>query len=407
MASLTSKQRVSLTILVAALGYFVDVFDLQLFSMLRLSSLKSFGLSPEQITSVGVDLLNWQMAGMLLGGILWGMLGDKRGRVYVLFGTILLYSIGNIANGFVHTIPAYAAARFITGFGLAGEIGAGITLASELLPKSTRGYGSTVIVGVGVVGPLFAGFLADAFDWRTCYICGGVLGLALLALRVAVNESGLYSAAAKQGIARGHFRMLFNNSKRFKRYLACIGIGIPIWFLVGIIVIFSPEIATGLGIEAPVKATNSVISYYIGITLGGFISGLISQIFKNRKKVIAAFILGLAIMITVIFSAHGITAPQFYALVVAAGFCTGYWTLFLTTTSEQFGTNIRATATSSVPNFVRGTTIINTLLVSYMKPTYGFLMSAEIVGIGCFVLAAVALWFLPETFGRDLDFNER
>jgi len=407
MTRLTEKQRVSITILVAALGYFVDVFDLQLFSMLRITSLQSLGLSGDQLTTIGSHLLNWQMAGMLLGGILWGILGDRKGRVYVLFGTILLYSLGNIANAFVTSVPEYAAARFFTGLGLAGEIGAGITLASELLPKATRGYGSTIIVGVGVIGPLVAGFMADALDWRNCYIGGGLLGLLLLALRVSVNESGMFNAARKQSVSRGHFQMLFNNRKRFTRYICTIGTGLPVWFTLGTIVIFSPEIGKALGIFAPLKAPTAVVSYYIGITLGGFMSGILSQIFQNRKKVMSAFVFGTAATVATILSAQGISAAEYYGLILVAGFFTGYWTLFMTTAAEQFGTNLRATASSTAPNFVRASIIIDTLLVSYWRTDYGFLPSVALVAVLCFTLTALALWKLPETFGRDLDFVER
>jgi MFS family permease len=408
MARLTDKQRINLTILVAALGYFVDVFDLQLFSMLRVSSLKSLGLDPAQITIVGAQLLNWQMAGMLLGGILWGVLGDKKGRVYVLFGTILLYSLGNIANAFVTTIPAYAAARFFTGLGLAGEIGAGVTLATELLPKATRGYGTSMIVGCGVVGPLVAGFMADALDWRMAYIGGGVLGLMLLLLRVSVSESGMFGSVSKQShVARGKFIMLFNDRERLARYACCVASGLPVWFMVGVIVIFSPEIGVALGTDIPLKPATAVVSCYIGLTLGGFLSGILSQIFQNRRKVMMAFILGAGVTCKIILMSHGISAAGFYGLVLLGGFFIGYWTLFMTTTAEQFGTNLRATATATASNFVRASIIVNTMIIAALKPHYGFLQSAEIDGAFIFLLTAIALWKLPETFNRDLDFTDR
>ncbi len=404
---LTDTQRISLTILVASLGYFVDLFDMQLFAMLRVSSLKSLGLDADQITIVGAHLLNWQMGGMLIGGILWGMLGDKKGRVYVLFGTILLYSIGNIANAFVTTVPAYAAARFFTGLGLAGEVGAGVTLLSELLPTAKRGYATTIMIACGCFGPIAAAYMADILDWRTAYIGGGVLGLLLLTLRVSVRESGMFNATREQSVALGKFRMFFTNRKRFLRYIYCIAIALPIWFLVGSIVIFAPEVGTALGTTSPLKVSNSVVSYSIGLTLGGFISGLLSQVVKSRKKVIGAFMLGLAVGVAVILNAHGISAPAFYGLILVSGIFLGYWALFLTTTAEQFGTNLRATATSTASNFVRGSLILNTVIITGLKPAYGFITSVQIDAVLCFVIAALALWKLPETFGRDMDFVER
>lgn len=408
MSRLTDKQRTGITILVAALGYFVDVFDLQLFSMLRIPSLRALGLSGDDLTTVGTQLLNWQMAGMLCGGILWGVLGDRKGRVYVLFGTIVLYSLGNIANAFVTTIPQYAFARFITGLGLAGEIGAGITLASELLPKATRGYGSTIIVGCGVMGPLVAGFMVDILDWKACYIGGGILGLLLLALRISVNESGMFEATSKKvGVARGHFQMLFNNPKRFARYMCVIGSGLPIWFMLGAIVIFAPEIASSLGVTEPLKATTAVVSCYIGMSLGGFVSGLLSQIFRNRRIVMAGFIVGVGATITAILLLHGLSSGMFYGLILLTGFFAGYWTLFMTVSAEQFGTNLRNTAASTAPNFVRASVILDTLLIAYLKPDYGVIGSIAIAAAICFSLAFVALWKMPETFGRDLNFTEK
>ena len=408
MARLSTTQKTSLTILVAALGYFVDVFDLQLFAMLRVSSLKSMGLAPEEITSIGTAILNWQMAGMLVGGIVWGILGDKKGRVYVLFGTIILYSLGNIANAFVTSIPAYEAARFFTGVGLAGEIGAGITLANELLSKQTRVYASSLIVSCGVMGPLAASFMAEALDWRAAYIGGGVLGLLLLALRLSVSESGLFTAAqSKKDVSRGKFLMLFSNRYRLMRYLFCIALGVPVWFVVGALVVFSPEIGVALGVTGTLKASTSIISCYAGLAIGSFILGHLSQIFMNRKIVTAAFVLGTAVTSFAVLSEHGISEGGFYGLLFLAGLFIGYWTLFLTITAEQFGTNLRATATTSASNFVRASIIGISTLVTYLKPGFGMLHATMITGAVCFTVALFALYWLPETYGGDLDFNER
>jgi len=405
---LTVQQRVSLTILVAALGYFVDVFDLLLFSMVRVSSLKSLGLSADQVTSSGIILQNWQMAGMLLGGIIWGIWGDKKGRISVLLGTILLYSLGNIANAFVTTIPAYAAARFISGLGLAGEIGAGITLASELLPKNSRGYGSTIIVSCGVMAPLVAGFVTDNFNWQEAYIIGGVLGLLLLALRFCVNESHMFGDLKKRNeVVRGHFKMLFTNRDRFLRYIMCIGCVLPVWFVIGIIAVFSPEIGRALGISTPLKAATAVATYYVGQTFGNIFSGLLSQIFKCRINVILFFIIGSIGAIYFILLSHGLSAAAFYGLLGLAGFFNGYWGLFMMTTAEQFGTNLRSTATTTAPNFVRASIIIDSSLVTSLKPFFSLITSIEVVGALCFILSLLSLWKLPETFGRDLDFIEK
>src|SRR5678815_49497 len=134
-----------LAVIVAALGYFVDIYDLLIFGIVRADSLKSIGIAPDAQLGPTQLILNTQMIALLLGGILWGVLGDKRGRISVLFGSIILYSLANIANGFVHTVPQYAAARFLAGLGLAGELGGGITLVSESLDEKTRGHGTTIV----------------------------------------------------------------------------------------------------------------------------------------------------------------------------------------------------------------------------------------------------------------------
>ncbi|MDP9128613.1 MAG: MFS transporter [Pseudomonadota bacterium] len=405
---LTAQQRISLTVLVAALGYFVDVFDLQLFSMVRVSSLKSLGLSPEAITSSGSLLLNWQMAGMLLGGLVWGVTGDKKGRVSVLFGTILVYSIGNIANAFVTTIPAYAAARFFTGLGLAGEIGAGVTLASELLPKSSRGYGTMIIVACGVMGPLVAGYVAELLNWRMVYLAGGCLGLLLLVLRVSVNESGLFGQLKDEPtVTRGQLRMLFCDQARRLRYVLCVAAAWPIWFILGSIVIFCPEIGQALDINEPLKATTATVAYYVGITLGGVICCLLSQVFQSRRKIMAIFLVGTAATTGVLLCSRGLSSHAFYGLVGLLGFGNGFWTLFLTTTAEQFGTNLRATATTTAPNFVRASVILNAFLISALKPALGYLASVQAITVLCFAVAFAAVWLMRETFGRDLNFTER
>lgn len=406
--SMNASQRISLTILVAALGYFVDIFDLQLFSIVRVNSLTSLGFSQEEITSIGSMLINWQMAGFLVGGILWGVLGDKRGRVFVLFGTILLYSLSNIANAFVTTIPAYAIARFFTGLGLAGEVGAGVTLLSELLPKDKRGYATTIMIGCGVLGPVAASVVADSMDWRNAYIAGGVLGLLLLTLRIAVSESGLFDSMDKQKkVPKGNFLMFFTNYNRFVRYICCVGIGIPNWFVAGVLVAFTPEIGVALGIETPLKVSQAVITYCVGLALGCFMSGLLSQLLQSRRKIIGAFLCGIITFDCILLTSKGITANSYYGLIGSAAFFMGYWTIFMTTTAEQFGTNLRATATTTAANFVRGSLILNILLIGYLKPTYGFLHALIITAIAGFCLAMLALWKLPETFNNDLDFIEK
>ena len=405
---LSANRRTALTILVAALGYFVDVFDIQLFGIVRVKSLQSLGLTADAVTSTGAYLLNWQMAGMLLGGLAWGMLGDKKGRIQVLFGTILLYSLGNIANAFVTSVPAYAAARFVSGFGLAGEIGAGITLASELIPRRARGYATVLVAVSGTMGPVAGTFFANAVDWRWAYALGGIMGLMLLLLRVGVHESGLFASMTHHiHVRRGSFPMLFANKARLGRYIGCIFLGMPIWFILSAIVIFSPEIGAALGTDEPLKASSAVISYFVGQTFGGILCGLFSQFFGNRKKVTAFYILGAGAATFALLNAKGISANGFYALLMLDSMFCGYWGLFLTIAAESFGTNLRTIAVSTISNFVRASVIIDTLLIAALKSHYGLIGSVEMVGVANFVLGLIAIARLPETFARDLDSMER
>ncbi|MBL9113141.1 MAG: MFS transporter [Myxococcales bacterium] len=395
-----------LTVMVAALGYFVDIYDLILFSIVRVPSLKTFGLSGEALTDVGVRLINWQMGGMLIGGILWGILGDKRGRLTVLFGSILTYSLANIANGFAQTVLQYEIMRFVAGIGLAGELGAGITLVAEVMPKEKRGIGTTVVAGVGILGAVVAALVGDAFSWRIAYFVGGGLGLGLLLVRVGVTESGMFRVAKASGVAHGDFLAFFRNAKRLRRYLAVITVGVPVWYAVGILVTFSPEIAKGMGLTALPKPSTAVMLMYIGLAIGDFGSGFLSHLLKSRKRVLAGF-LGLSSLATVAYFTVGRTSlVAFYAVVVVLGVASGYWAVFVTVASEQFGTNIRATATTTAPNFVRGAVVIVTSSFQALKGPLGVVGSAALVGVVVLVLGFVSLLGLEETHGKDLDFVE-
>jgi MFS family permease len=412
------SRNVVLAITVSALGYFVDVFDLILFTILRQSSLTDLGVPDHELVSVGGYLLNAQMGGFLIGGILWGVIGDKVGRIELLFGSILLYSIGNILNGFVgqfgtgvdaviSPIDQYALLRFITGVGLAGEIGGGITLVSELLPKESRGYGTTIVVATGVAGAVAAAVVYEFFTWRWVYIVGGILGLGLLFLRLSVADSGIFKALAeKEHVARGNFFMLFTSWDRFWRYANCILVGVPIWYALGIVVTFSPELAPALGVKEKVVAVTSVFWFYTGITIGSVANGLVSQWLRSRKLAIGIFLIGTLISLGVAFHVPLSSDDQFYAVVFTVGFFTAYWAMMVTVAAEQFGTNLRATVATSVPNFVRGATVVSVLLFGALKPNVGIVGAAEIVGLIVAAFALFALFSLRETFHLDLDYVE-
>ena len=402
---LEHKKNVSAIVIVAALGYFVDIYDLILFSIVRISSLKSLGVTGDALLSDGVMLLNMQMAGMLIGGILWGILGDKRGRISVLFGSIIMYSVANILNGFVMDVQQYAILRVIAGIGLAGELGAGITLVSEVMSKESRGYGTTIVASVGILGAVVAAIVADIFEWRTAYFVGGGLGLLLLFLRIGVYESGMFKNIKKDEIGRGQFQHLFTNWARFKKYVKCILIGAPLWFVVGVLITFSDAFAKALGVEG-IAPAKSVMFTYIGLAFGDLLSGYLSQYFKSRKKIIFAFILSTNILIVIYLFFNSFGSFYFYSICLLLGVSCGYWAVFVTNASEQFGTNLRATVTTTVPNFVRGAVVPLTLLFQYLKGPTGIIYSAAIVAGIALLLAYISASKLEETYGKDLDYIE-
>jgi MFS family permease len=394
-------------VIVGALGYFVDVYDLILFSIVRRASLQGLGFSDEkQLLALGIHLLNLQMLGMLAGGIIFGILGDRMGRVILLFSSILLYSVANIANGFVHSIEAYGFWRFVAGFGLAGELGGGITLVSEILSKEARGYGTMIVATVGVFGAVVGVLVANLVHWQHAYFIGGGLGLVLLILRMSVAESGMFKQMRATENNRGNFLCLFNNWKRFGKYLRCILIGLPLWFVIGILVTFSPEFARALKIQGEINAAHAVAFAYVGITFGGFASGFFSQQLRSRKKIIFAFILFTLAAMVAYFLAAGFSAATFYLIILFLGFGVGYWAVFVTVAAEQFGTNIRATVATTVPNFIRGSVVPLTLAFNFLKLRTGIIPSAAIVGTACIFIALWALRGLDETHGKDLDYIE-
>ncbi|WP_394342577.1 MFS transporter [Pontibacter oryzae] len=395
-------------VIVAALGYFVDIYDLVLFSIVRIPSLQELGITAQsELLEKGVLLLNMQMAGMLLGGIGWGILGDKRGRLSVLFGSIFLYSIANIMNGFVQDIYMYAFLRFVAGLGLAGELGAGITLVSEVLPKEKRGYGTMIVATIGISGAVIAGAVGDYFGWRTAYFIGGGLGLLLLFLRLGVYESSMFkNVKAVEDVTRGNFLSLFTNGKRFWKYLKCILIGIPIWFVVGILITFSPEFGVELGVQEAVSAGKAVSFCYLGLTFGDLISGYLSQRLGSRRKVVMAFLGLSAVFILMMLLGRDFSINRFYLLCTALGFASGYWAVFITIAAEQFGTNIRATVTTTVPNFVRGAVVPLTLTFEALRHPLGFLPTAMLLAAVCLAIAIVSIFTLEETFSKELDYLE-
>jgi putative MFS transporter len=406
MTAVENNKKLFFLILVASLGYFVDIYDLLLFLIIKNKSLASLGVTPDKITETGLTLMNWQMAGLLIGGIFWGVLGDKKGRLSVLFGSIIMYSIANIANGFVTSIPMYAALRFIAGIGLAGELGAGITLVSESMSKEKRGYGTMMVAGIGLMGAVGAYIVGDLFEWRTAFFVGGGLGVILLLLRFGVFESGMFENMSRKQVVKGNFFMLFSNKRRFFKYLNCILIAVPLWYVVGVLVGIAPVFGKALNAVDVLDNGKGVMFTYVGISLGDFASGALSQLFKTRKKVVFVSITLTFITMLVYLLNTGWTATQFYILCLFFGLFTGYWVVFVTMSAEHFGTNLRATVTTSVPNMVRGSLILVTLLFQFLVGKFGVVNSGLIVAVITVSMAYIALYNLDETYGKDLNYME-
>ncbi|MFP8893900.1 MFS transporter [Chryseobacterium sp. EZn1] len=409
--SLSSKLKYifSIPVIISALGYFVDIYDLLLFGIVRIPSLKALGLNPD---ADGTFILNCQMVGLLIGGVFWGIFGDKKGRLSVLFGSILVYSLANIACGFLpyfpeeHLIYQYAGLRFIAGIGLAGELGAGITLVSESLPKNLRAIGTSVVAGFGLMGAVVAQLTVElAGGWNISYIIGGIMGIMLLILRISVSESGIYKNLEHKNISKGNFLSFFTNKDRLIRYLKCIAVGLPTWYCIGILAVLANQFAPELGIK-DINPGKAIMWAYVGISVGDLLSGFISHALKSRKMAIFYMLIFTLIGVAIMLFGNTNTETRYYLFCVWLGFGTGYWAMFVTLAAEQFGTNIRNTATTTVPNMVRGLVPVMIFAFDSLKGHFPVVESAAIVGVVVFGLAFYSSLTISETHDRDLEFTE-
>lgn len=403
----------NIAVIVAALGYFVDIYDLLLFTIVREPSLSGLGVDltvKKEVMMASTSVINWQMWGLLIGGIVWGIMGDKKGRLSVLFGSILLYSIANFITGYVETVQQYAYARFVAGIGLAGELGAGITLVSELLPKNKRGVGTSLVAGIGLFGAVAAYFTYQfSQDWRLCYKIGGGLGLVLLVLRISVAESGMFREVKNKGVSRGNLFMFFNNAKRFRKYILAILIGLPTWFVIGVLVNLSNRFATEFYGENKIESGRSIMYAYAAIAVGDILVGLVSQYFQSRKKALYLFY-AFTILSGIFFFSGAIQSDTtMYIACAMLGFSTGFWAIFVTMGAEQFGTNLRATAATTIPNMVRGALpLINLLFLDVFQLQLGWSLINSAIVTGSLVMAVtlMAAYFTEETFHKDLNYTE-
>lgn len=403
----------NIAVVVAALGYLVDIYDLLLFTIVRGPSLRDLGVPMDDLKAVqaaSAKIINWQMVGLLIGGICWGIMGDKKGRLSVLFGSIVLYSIANFLTGFVQNTDQYAWARFAAGIGLAGELGAGITLVSELLPKNKRGIGTSLVAGIGLFGAVFAYFTFQyTQDWRLCYKIGGGLGVGLLLLRISVAESGMFHQVKQTNVKRGNLLMFFQNKHRFRKYILAILIGLPTWFVIGVLVNFSNIFAKAFYGDNNVDSGRAIMYAYAAIAVGDILVGLVSQYFKSRKKALYLFYLFTILSGIFFFSGAVRSDTTMYLACAMLGFSTGFWAIFVTMGAEQFGTNLRATAATTIPNMVRGALpLINMLYLDVLQKSWGWsvINSAITTGVLVMSITLVAAYFTEETFHKDLNYVE-
>lgn len=401
----------NIAVVVAALGYFVDIYDLLLFTIVREPSIRDLGVTDAGMLEASTKIINWQMMGLLIGGVVWGVMGDRKGRLSVLFGSILLYSVANFLTGFITSVDQYAWARFVAGIGLAGELGAGITLVSELLPKEKRGIGTSLVAGVGLFGAVFAYFVHELTgDWRLCYKIGGGLGIVLLLLRISVAESGMFHGMKDKAVSKGNFFMFFTNGNRFRKYVLAILIGLPTWYVIGILVNLSNRFAGQLYPDSLINSGRSIMLAYVGIATGDILIGFVSQYFKSRKKAMYVFYTLSILSVILFFSPINSNDSTMYLICGMLGFSTGFWAIFVTMGAEQFGTNLRATAATTIPNMVRGALpLMNLMFVDLFQKTWNWplVQSGIITGIIVILIGLISIYFTDETFHKDLDYLEQ
>jgi MFS family permease len=386
----------SIAVVVAALGYFVDIYDLLLFTIVKKASVLAVGATDATLLADSTKIINWQMLGLLIGGIVWGVLGDKKGRLSVLFGSIILYSAANFITGFIQTVDQYAWCRFVAGLGLAGELGAGITLVSELMPKNKRGIGTSLVAGIGLFGAVAAYFTYQWTneDWRLCYKIGGGLGILLLFLRISVAESGMFKQLKETNVQRGNFLMFFNNAKRFKKYILAILIGLPTWYVIGILVNQSDRFGKAMFGSTTIDSGRSIMFAYTAIAIGDILIGFVSQYFKSRKKALLLFYLLTTVSLIIFFSGVNNSDTRMYIICSLLGFSTGFWAIFVTMGAEQFGTNLRATAATTIPNMVRGALpLINLLFLNLFQKNWQWSLINSGIVTGIIVLAVTFIAF--------------
>jgi hypothetical protein len=249
--------------------------------------------------------------------------------------------------------------------------------------------------------------MKELFDWRTCYYIGGALGLTLLLLRMQVKESVLFKQVKQAGVKRGDFLMFFNNKERALLYLRCIMIGIPAWYIIGVLVTFSDQFGKEFGIEG-IDPGKAIMYQYMAIAFGDLTAGLLSKLLNSRKKALFVFYGITTLFLGLYFGLRGGgSAQNMYWLCAGLGFGTGFSVIYITMSAEQFGTNLRATAAVTIPNMVRGALPLIIILFKGMRNWTGsYVTGAVLTGALLMLIAVYAAIGIRETYNKELDFVE-
>ncbi len=403
-ATIFRQRNLVLAIVASSMGFFVDLYDIIIVSVLRRSSLLDLGIAEADLQAKGVLLLNTQMAGMLLGGFLWGMLGDKKGRLSVLFGSIALYSITTFLHAYAPNYEVYLLLRFLAGIGLAGELGAAVTLVSEQMPPKWRGMGPAIIGSFGMLGAVAGAYIGGHYSWQFTYQLGGGMGLVLLLLRLGVMESGLYRNLQGAQVRQGDLWLVLRDRKQLLKYCAIILMGFPGWFVNGVVMTFTPEIAAGMGMQEIPSVSMVFTVFFLGFTFGDFSCGLVSQWLQSRKKAIFRYLSAFTLLMITYFAIGYRSVQIYYTLFFLMGISVGYTIVLITNGAEMFGTNIRSLVTTSSLNLLRASVIPQATLFNLLTHSMGAAKAAALVGILSVAIAFWAYTQLEETFHKDLNY---
>jgi MFS family permease len=395
-----------LMISVAALGYFVDLYDMLIFSSERVEALGSIGVAKQKMGEVGLMLQNYQMLGLVIGGFLFGILADKFGRLRVLFASILLYSVANIGNAFVTNVPAFAVARLIAGIGLAGELGVALSWISESLKPQQRTIATTIVSAFGLLGGVVAAIMATHFHWQTSYMIGGIMGLVLLAFRVSLNESKLFEQTRQSSAKKGNLFQLLSNKKQLKKFVLCVLSGAPAFVLLSIYVTLAPEFGAAFGITEQISVAHGIMVFLIVFAMSDVACGLLSKIMRKRKTPLLIFACLQILSIGYYLLVPPQTVEAFYFRCMLLGFSAGYWGILITNSLEQFGTNIRATVATSTPSLIRGMTIPASIFFTVVSKQTSLVTAGAIVGFSLVAISIVSILLLDDKFENDLNFME-